>query len=338
MRKWCRTFESQVRVRDGNWKWILAGLAILATFNYALAAAPLVSLPFEKDVGVIVPRPDPVGAGVIEIAAPRHRTGGRASTRDAVVRAADFGFSATNDNNVVAINAALAEAMRIGASRVELAPGTYRCFYDKDCKVGQTCFSKNSNITIEGFTDFTFDGKGAELVFRRPPRYPIEPSWDHDGSGANFVIRNCRRVRIGNMTCDWDWRTMPLASCAKVAATHVDDADNASYIDYDLIGCGERHPYYGKMFPFQRTQPMTEDFRRFVRGPQIWHGTYEGEMGCKTLWLSPTRVRVYPFDEEPGRINWQGPNKREFSPKLNRGAVRQHKIGETYRIAHAYYG
>ncbi|MBP3407168.1 MAG: hypothetical protein J6N18_13820, partial [Kiritimatiellae bacterium] len=260
-------FEPQVGVRDGNWKWILAELALLATFNAAFAAAPLVALPFEKDVGVSSARPDPVGAGAIEIAAPRPRGG-------VVVRAADFGFSETNDNNVVAINAALAEAKRIGASRVELAPGTYRCFHGNNCKVGQTYFAINSNITIEGFTDFTFDGKGAELVFRRPPRYPIEPSWDHDGSGANFVIRNCRRVRIGNMVCDWDWRTMPLATCAKVAATHVDDADNASYIDYELLGCGERHPYYGKMFPFQRTQPMTEDFRRFVRGPQIWHGTY----------------------------------------------------------------
>lgn len=331
MCKCCRKFESQVRVRDRNWKWILAGLAILAIFNTTLAAATPAALPFEKDVGVSSARPDPVGAGAIEIAAPRPRGG-------VVVKAADFGFSETNDNNVVAINAALAEAKRIGASRVELAPGTYRCFHGNNCKVGQTYFAINSNITIEGFTDFTFDGKGAELVFRRPPRYPIEPSWDHDGSGANFVVRNCRRVRIGNMVCDWDWRTMPLATCAKVSATHVDYADNASYIDYELLGCGERHPYYGKMFPFQRTQPMTEDFRRFVRGPQIWHGTYEGEMGCKTLWLSPTRVRVYPFVEEPGRINWQGPNKREFSPKLNRSTVRQHKVGETYRIAHAYYG
>lgn len=331
MCKCCRKFESQVRVRDGNWKWILAGLAILAIFNTTLAAATPSALPFEKDVGVSSARPDPVGAGAIGIAAPRPRGG-------VVVKAADFGFSETNDNNVVAINAALAEAKRIGASRVELAPGTYRCFHGESSKVGQTYFGRNSNIIIEGFTDFTFDGKGAELVFRRPPRYPIEPSWDHDGSGANFVIRNCRRVRIGNMVCDWDWRTMPLATCAKVSATHVDYADNASYIDYELLGCGERHPYYGKMFPFQRTQPMTEDFRRFVRGPQIWHGTYEGEMGCKTLWLSPTRVRVYPFVEEPGRINWQGPNKREFSPKLNRDAVRWYKAGETCRIAHAYYG
>ena len=290
---------------------------VLTAALFAATPTSATSIPFCKDYGTASPRPDPVGAGVIEIAAPRSHAG-------AVLKAENFGFSVTNDDNGAAIAAAVREAKRVGAAKVLLAPGVYRCFGDP--------------IVIDGLVDFELDGCGAELVFRRPLRYPIEPSWDHDGSGANFVIRNCRRMRIGNMVTDWDWRTMPLATCAKVAATHVDDADNASYIDYDLLGCGARHPYYGKIFPFQRTQPMTEDFRRFVRGPNIWHGTYEGEMGCKTLWLSPTRVRVYPFVEEPGRARWTGPNMRAFSPKLNRDSVRQHKPGETYRIAHAYYG
>ena len=290
---------------------------VLTAALFAATPTSATSIPFCKDYGTASPRPDPVGAGVIEIAAPRSHAG-------AVLKAENFGFSVTNDDNGAAIAAAVREAKRVGAAKVLLAPGVYRCFGDP--------------IVIDGLVDFELDGCGAELVFHRPLRYPIEPSWDHDGSGANFVIRNCRRMRIGNMVTDWDWRTMPLATCAKVAATHVDDADNASYIDYDLLGCGARHPYYGKIFPFQRTQPMTEDFRRFVRGPNIWHGTYEGEMGCKTLWLSPTRVRVYPFVEEPGRARWTGPNMRAFSPKQNRDSVRQHKPGETYRIAHAYYG
>lgn len=290
---------------------------ILTAGLFAAMSASARSIPFGKDYGTASLRPDPAGAGEIAIAAPRPHAG-------TVLKAADFGFSVTNDDNGAAIAAAVREAKRVGAAKVLLAPGVYRCFGDP--------------IVIDGLVDFELDGCGAELVFRRAPRYPIEPSWDHDGSGANFVIRNCRRMRIGNMVTDWDWHTMPLATCAKVAATHVDDADNASYIDYDLLGCGARHPYYGKIFPFQRTQPMAEDFRRFVRGPNIWHGTYEGEMGCRTRWLSPTRVRVYPFVEEPGLARWTGPNKREFSPKLNRDSVRQHKTGETYRIAHAYYG
>ncbi|MBP5791591.1 MAG: right-handed parallel beta-helix repeat-containing protein [Kiritimatiellae bacterium] len=282
------------------------------------AGGALTRLPFDEDFGAMAGRPDPVGCVSFEIAPPRANCG-------AVVKAEDFGFSVTNEMNGASIQSALAEAKRIGAAKVVLKPGIYRCF-DK------------TGIIIDGFEDFVFDGAGAELVFRRPPRYPIEPSWDHDGSGANFVIHNCRRMKIGNMVTDWDSSTMPLATCAKVAAVHVDDADNDSYIDFELVGCGERHPYYGKAFPIQRTQPMTEDFRRFARGPNIWHGTYEGETGCKTLWLSPTRVRAYPFVEEPGIMRWQGPNRREFSPKLNRDAVRSHKVGDTVRIAHAYYG
>ena len=282
------------------------------------AADALSRLPFDKDIGTVASRTAPVGCAAFEIAPPRMDGG-------AVVKAENFGFSGTNEMNGAAIQAALDEAKRVGAAKVVLKPGTYRCF-DK------------TGVVIDGFEDFVFDGAGAELVFRRPPRYPIEPSWDHDGSGANFVIKNCRRVKVCNMVTDWDWRVMPLATCARVAATHVDDADNESYIDFELVGFGERHPYYGKTFPIQHAQPMTEDFRRFRPGSHIWQGTYEGEMGCKTAWLTPTRVRAYPFVEGQGLVNWQGPNRREFSPKLNRDNVRRHKVGDTIRIAHAYYG
>lgn len=283
-----------------------------------LQVVALLSIPFASDQGSVVSRTDSTGAGEIVIAAPRPHVG-------PVLNAADFGFSPTNDDNGAAIAAGICEAKRCGASKLLLAPGVYRCF--------------GNPIMMDGLADFELDGCGAELVFRRSPRYPIEPSWDHDGSGANFVIRNCRRVRIGNLVTDWDWRTMPLATCAKVVATHLDEkADNASYVDFELLGHGACHPYYGKMFPIQRTQPMTEDFSRFLPGMNLWHGTYEGEMGCKIEWLSPTRVRAYPFVTSPGLVHWTGPNKCEFSPKLNRDNVRKHKIGETYRIAHAYYG
>ena len=89
----------------------------------------------------------PTGCPEFEVEEPRDNGG-------ALVRAADFGLLEASDHNQDAINAALAEARRIGAARVELAPGTYRCF-DGD------------GIHIEGFEDFTFDGKGATLVFRR---------------------------------------------------------------------------------------------------------------------------------------------------------------------------
>ena len=73
----------------------------------------------------------PKGCPDFVVEGPR-RTGG------ATVCAVDFGLNEASDHNQDAINAALAEARRIGAARVELAPGTYRCF-DGD------------GIRIEGF-------------------------------------------------------------------------------------------------------------------------------------------------------------------------------------------
>ena len=297
----------------------------------------MISLPFTEDLGESSARPDPTGCPPFEVALPRPGSAGcqpgsagcqpgSAGCQPAVVKAADFGLSEASTDNAAAINAALAEAQRIGAARVELAPGTYRCF-------------DPAGVRIEGFTDFTFDGCGATLVFRSPPRLPIEPSWDHDGSGANFIVRNCRRTRIGNLAMDWDWRTMPLATCAKVVASHIDEAeDNASFVDFELFGHGDRHPYFGKPFPVQHVQPMTDDFRHFLRGEHIWQGTYEGDMGCRTEWLSPTRVRVWPSVESPGLLRWRGPGERAFSPAENRRNAAAIPVGQTCRIAHAYYG
>ncbi len=109
---------------------VLSILSTLVIFNLALA--------------------EPSGCPDFEVELPRAAD----CVHSAVVRAVDFGLSETNTRNHVAINAAIAEAKRTNADRVELAPGTYRCFDGK-------------GIFIDGFTDFTFDGKGATLVFRR---------------------------------------------------------------------------------------------------------------------------------------------------------------------------
>ena len=102
----------------------------------------------------------PTGCPDFDVELPR-ATGG------AVIRAVDFGFSETNEHNAVALNAALAEARRVRASRLELAPGTYRCFEDICGGGGRGATALPSGIVIDGFEDFTFDGKGAILVFRR---------------------------------------------------------------------------------------------------------------------------------------------------------------------------
>jgi hypothetical protein len=83
---------------------------------------------------------------------------------------------------------------------------------------------------------------------------------------------------------------------------------------------------------------MTDDFRHFLRGEHIWQGTYEGDMGCRTEWLSPTRVRVWPSVESPGLLRWRGPGERAFSPAENRRNAAAIPVGQTCRIAHAYYG
>ena len=317
----------------------------------------MISLPFTEDLGESAARSDPTGCPPFEVAPPRPCAAGGSGTKPpSVVRATDFGLSEASTDNIAAINAALAEARRIGAARLELAPGTYRCFDDGAGSAGFQpavnpaqsepfnfstfrLFNAPRGVRIEGFTDFTFDGCGATLVFRSPPRLPIEPSWDHDGSGANFIVRNCRRTRIGNLNMDWDWRTMPLATCAKVVASRIDEAkDNASFVDFELFGHGDRHPYFGKPFPVQHVQPMTDDFRHFLRGEHIWQGTYEGDMGCRTEWLSPTRVRVWPSVESPGLLRWRGPGERAFSPAENRRNAAAIPVGQTCRIAHAYYG
>ena len=279
----------------------------------------LAAMPFDEDVGTAAVRPDPKGCPAFEIEAPRACGG-------AVVKAEDFGLAETNDDNGAAIQAALAECRRVKAAKLVLKKGVYRCFGPK-------------GVFLEGFEDFVFDGAGAELVFRRPPTYPMIPAWAHDSSRANFVIRNCRRVEIGNFDVDWDWRTLPLATCSKVVAVKVDDkVDNASYCDFKLLGHGGRHPLYGQRFPVQRTQPMSPDFRRFLAGPQWWHGTYEGDAAAKTEWLSPTRIRVYPAVVDPTAPRWTGPNERKFTPGMNRTWAGQVKVGDFVRIAHAYYG
>lgn len=281
-------------------------------------------LPFDAELpGKIEERSgkgvDPVGAGEIVVEPPRSEEG-------SCVRASDFGFSVDNEKNAAAINAALAEAKRIGAKRIELAPGTYRCFNEP-------------GVRMEGFTDFIFDGKGAVLVFRRPPTYPMLPSWDHDSNRANFIVRDCHRVRVGDFAMDWDWKTLPLATCSRVLAVHVDEEnDNASYCDFELLGHGDRHALYGQPFPAQRTQPMSDDFKHFLKGPNWWHATYEGDVTVKTEWLSPTRVRIYPAVVDPALPHWDGPNERKFDAKMNRSWAKAMKVGDSVRIAHTYYG
>ena len=117
---------------------------------------------------------EPTGAGDFTIDAPR-ATGGP------VVRAADFGFSPASDKNAAAIMRALAECRRVKASRLDLAPGTYRCFDEP-------------GIVVRDFTDFTLDGKGAVLVFRRAPEYRCQPQSELILDKGNLLVQRCLRT------------------------------------------------------------------------------------------------------------------------------------------------
>ena len=88
------------------------------------------------------------GCPYFEIERPRPHGGG-------AVKAVDFGLSEAHSNNAACITRAIAYAKEIGADRVELAPGVYRC-HGKE------------GVVVSGTKDLLIDGKGACLVFYRP--------------------------------------------------------------------------------------------------------------------------------------------------------------------------
>lgn len=260
---------------------------------------------------------EPTGCPDFAIEAPR--------TRPGVVRAADFGFREDSTENAAAVNRALAEAKRIGAGRVELAPGTYRC---RDAR----------GIVIDGFEDVVFDGKGAKLVFCRPSDI-AEGQETMDPFGANVMVRNCRRMELADFTMDWDWEIDPIAVWVRAVDRKVSDADDASYVDFELAD-GVRHPRYPDPVPVLEVFEAPEDRGGGTLprvGRSLWHGAAQGHFGAKNEWVSPTRLRVWPFVMHPGKHQCEADRKR-FSAKANRTVVRNFKLGALYALSHYYYG
>ena len=260
---------------------------------------------------------EPMGCPAFEVEQPRGNGG-------AVVRAVDFGLSESNDRNQDAINAAIAEARRIGAARVELAPGTYRCF-------------DGAGIFIEGFEDFTFDGCGATLVLRRDHEPFDQQAGQLDGV-ANFEIKDCLRTVVGNFNMDWDWESDPLAIWCKCVGTHVDEADNASYADFEL---DSPHPKFPQPIPIQLLTPMAAD-KTGARmdgqyGPRAYFGMSLGHIGTKCEWLSPTRLRLWPYIR-PDYGHFSEEAAWRYTPEANRSFTKEIDVGGTFTIAHCYYG
>ena len=277
-----------------------------------------VFVPYEQGLGEGNPSYVPAGCPEFTVERPRRTDG-------PVVKATDFGLSESREDNGAAINRALAECRRVKASRLELAPGTYKCYGAK-------------GIVLESFDDFTFDGQGAVLVFWRPSRVrPDMPQFAVEQDGGNVSVSNCHRTVVRNFKMDWAWDIDPLADFARVVATHVDKEDDASYIDLRLTDLA-RHPKYPEPVPVQLIGRMREDRTNIDgHGWSCSAGYAEGHFGSKNEWIAPNVLRVWPCVRQPGanEVKWYA---KVFSAKRNRGQVRNMEVGSLVRILHYYYG
>ncbi len=253
---------------------------------------------------------------------------GRPRARGGTVKAADFGFSESNDDNAAAINRALAECRRTGAGRLELSPGFYNCF-------------GREGVTLGDLADLDLDGRSAVLIFRRPPRLGENArQFDIPVAGANIVFSNCLRVAAHDLRIDWDWERDPLADFATIESVHVDERPDCSYIDFRMCDFA-RHPQYPNPVPIQTIGGMTADHtdRRSNAPFSGFYGTSEGHFGTKNEWIAPNLLRVWPNVKLAGR-RYQPLYDARFSAKLNLASARAAAgdVGGTYRIAHCYYG
>ena len=248
----------------------------------------------------------PVGAGAFEIERPRAHGG-------PALNAADFGFSVTNDDNAAALARAFAEAKRVGASRLDLPPGTYRCF--------------GGGVRADGLRDFTFDGHGAVLVFRRSAR---------QGGGANLVVADTERCVFRNFKMDWDWTRDPLASIGTCVNTFVDEKnDDASYFDMKL---DRPHPCYPAL-PSLQTATTVDAARRHLIGTPPNRLIFLGNaQGPKSAWIAPDTLRIWPGVKPSPDAKVPATYQCYYNPKANRGTVRQIPVGISYRLLHYYYG
>lgn len=241
------------------------------------------------------------------------------------VRASDFGFSVTNDRNASAINRALAEAKRMRGARVELAPGTYRCFDEP-------------GIVLDGFEDFTFDGKDAVLVFRRGAEFSDRPSSAFDPGSANLLVRDSTRTLVENLAMDWDWESDPLAGFAVARDVFLDDGDpQGSWVDFEFADY-DRHPLYPRHVPVQMMVGMDGSRTRYSPGRStVQFGLSEGHFGAKSEWTATNILRVWPRVPMPGHAQ-----SRWFAASLdaseNRAVARGYEKGGLYCLRHCYYG
>ena len=189
-----------------------------------------------------------------------------------VLRARDFGFSETAADNTAALRAALQAAKARRAASLVVEKGTYR-------------FASDAPVTMEGFSDFTFEGGGATFV-----------SWRR--KGEFFVLRRCERVRIRNFSLDWDWARDPLASLVRVSATD-EQSYELTFVDYDAFPCRDsRFAILSAFDPKTRSVGFEGGITRGINFFR-WNKPH-----VRTEWIAPNRARVFqrPYDIAVGQL------------------------------------
>ena len=257
----------------------------------------------------------------------------------AVVKAADFGFSEAHSNNAACITRAIAYAKEIGADRVELAPGVYRC-HDKE------------GVVVSGTKDLLIDGKGACLVFYRPSVSRDVTYWEVEISTeyGSFRLLDNERLEIRDLKVDWDWEVDPLAERVRLVDVHADEQPDASYWEFDFIDYA-KHPVYPRHLPIQTLSNLSEELvdgwrvRFASSGACRYFGTQEGSHGMKMEWVSPRRARFYPAVRPTAIGAYVHPDyeRTAFRPGTNRNREQVTKScwldkGSLYRLGHYYVG
>jgi len=147
-----------------------------------------------------------------------------------VINAADFGLKehGVPEENVRALQRALAQCKIQQAYKLIIPKGVYRLRWFNDQPVDEQLaysWSLGENppvtrlIAIEGMKDFILDGQGSELIVL---------DTDQLSMGAMLYVAHCERVRVENLTFDWDWENRPLAALAYVEAINLHE----KYIDF----------------------------------------------------------------------------------------------------------
>ena len=179
----------------------------------------------------------PSGAKEFEVERPKN-------ARGMVVAAADFGFSPESADNTAALNRALAFCREKNAAKLELAPGSYR-------------FTADASIMLDGMRDFELDGKGAKFIFLRTEK-------------ESFLINDCERLLLRNLSCDWDWAADPLASVVEVMRTDPGTVD-FKFVEYDRFPRRDvRVSVLSSYDPVSRSIGIENGFDCLHPAPKTW--------------------------------------------------------------------